>query len=829
MKKIQKKVLSVLLGLIIISSNITPTITYAGTEDLSGTEITSETPEEPPGEEEITLHEFFDYAGFGVPELILKYGEDFETAVPDFDGISNIKWDSFIFSDPSEVDNTKTTVLIKGWMGENPFNEVTSTEEIFLKPWDNTITEFNFQNLGYYWITYTFKNSEDGILLEQNAIVSVKDEVPPTLQYDTNEHGYLEPLNITVGSEMTDEEIAEHINLQIQDNRLGILSLDGVIDTSSIRDAENKFTIEGFYNISIPSEAWTTSFKTAHPYETGEIAPVNLLIHVQKENTAPEITGKDIKIKLGEAYENPIALHEIAATDFEDGIITNDVEIQSDYRSVLFLDGDNKTTKPGIYMVKFEITDSEGKTSELLSKVTVYKDVEIEGDDVYLSVESDYSYSMHNITGIDAFGNETTPYIYDSPIGEGPVKTTPGVYSIFFAVLDEDGIPFVKEFKIYITNDAPIIFAQGVILNVGEEYSYNLHSVSVMDNEEPTSNLAIRYETVLPEGLLQPSDIGTYPVRIYVKDSYGEESYVDVDVTVKPNDLLKPIIKAKPLEMYLGDTYQAKSHLISVTDKNGKDITNKAVVINFSVPNGVLEKKHVGTSNVEIQVVDDFGVTNTLTTKLTVFDTNVGIPPDAPEGPNPSVPPGPIIPIPPITEPNNPNPVNPEIPGGPLNPIEPGKMEKSPPTILGKDITLWTGDIYTRDMHQILAKDRNGAVLVFKITDTDMITGQNNEAIQEGLFYLMVTATDSEGLTTLKQFNIRVVDKDKQVVVDGEKGYYNDEGVFIPESSFIVDSQIEEIHQYGVNFDINTLFSIGLMLTVVGVVIFLGKREKVRM
>lgn len=78
-------------------------------------------------------------------------------------------------------------------------------------------------------------------------------------------------------------------------------------------------------------------------------------------NFAPVIKANDLRILVNEKYD---PLNGVTASDTEDGNITNNIKVVSNNVNI---------NKEGVYEVKYQITDSYGKTVTKVIKVTVYK------------------------------------------------------------------------------------------------------------------------------------------------------------------------------------------------------------------------------------------------------------------------------------------------------------------------------------------------------------------------------------------------------------------------------------------------------------------------
>ena len=97
---------------------------------------------------------------------------------------------------------------------------------------------------------------------------------------------------------------------------------------------------------------------------SNEVATKTIYVTV-KENTAPEISAKDIELEENTEYDPK---KDVKATDKEDGDITNNIKVKENTVN---------TKTPGTYKVVYEVKDSLGKITTKEIKVTVKKKEEI--------------------------------------------------------------------------------------------------------------------------------------------------------------------------------------------------------------------------------------------------------------------------------------------------------------------------------------------------------------------------------------------------------------------------------------------------------------------
>ena len=84
------------------------------------------------------------------------------------------------------------------------------------------------------------------------------------------------------------------------------------------------------------------------------------------KNEAPVIEGQDANLFVGDKWDK--SLHNLKATDKEDGDLTKNIKIKDNQ---IPLNDQFEVTKPGTYPVTFEVSDNNGKKAEKKLNVLV--------------------------------------------------------------------------------------------------------------------------------------------------------------------------------------------------------------------------------------------------------------------------------------------------------------------------------------------------------------------------------------------------------------------------------------------------------------------------
>ena len=249
------------------------------------------------------------------------------------------------------------------------------------------------------------------------------------------------------------------------------------------------------------------------------------------------------------------------------------------------------------------------------------------------------------------------------------------------------------------TDEAPVITCKDELkVTVGDKLSLTDLNLAVKDKEDGDLTDKAQIDT----SKVDTSKIGEYEIKITVEDSKGNKAEKVVKVIVQQKDDSAPVIKSKDeLTLTVGDKLSIADLDLAVNDREDGDLTDKAQVDLSKV-----DTSKAGIYQITITVKDSFGNETTKTVKVTVKEKVV----------------------------------KPEV--------------NEAPTITADDLTLYTGDEFSKDMLNIKAKDREDGDL----TDKVEISGKVDTS-KVGEYELTLTVKDSKGAKAEKKVVVTVKEK----------------------------------------------------------------------
>lgn len=515
-----------------------------------------------------------------------------------------------------------------------------------------------------------------------------------------------------------------------------------------------------------PNKPSTPNKPEQKPEQKPEVKP--------EENTAPVITGNALEINgLGSAFD--ISMLQLKATDKEDGDLTSKIVIEENTVD---------TSKAGEYKVVASVTDSKGLKTTVAIKVVVKEikdDTTIEGGlinnapiiyghDITIDQYSQFDISMLEIRCED---KEDGNLDYEVIKNDVNVQVA-GVYDFTVKVTDSQGASSMKTFKVTVLekkkpNTAPVITITNKQVNlvVGDTWNLGLHGVTATDKEDG------EITDIKVNGTIDTSKAGTQFVEIEVVDSEGLVTKETLTVIV--NEVMVDINSAPTMEvahetvtLVKGDKWSIDLHGVTATDKEDGNLEVKV--------EGAVDTNTVGTYKIIVTAVDSQGAKVARQLTVVVNDKKNSVP---------------VIMAQDITI-NKGQKYDVALHNATATDAEDGnltskitytttvdttrvgkyqttfKVQDSQgveasitvnvevlavnPTLTCKDqVEINQGDNYSNDLIGATAKDANG----IDISSSIKFSGDVNPSVA-GTYYVDVTATDADGLTTTKQVTVLV-------------------------------------------------------------------------
>ncbi|MGX7420477.1 immunoglobulin-like domain-containing protein [Carnobacterium gallinarum] len=222
--------------------------------------------------------------------------------------------------------------------------------------------------------------------------------------------------------------------------------LDGVKATDKEDGDLTKFIKVTSYNVDTdtPGE-YEVSYEVAD--SKGAIGRATANITVIKRNELPVITAPDRTIRVGSEFK---PLEGVTAYDKEDGFLRN-IRVEFDNVDV---------TTPGEYIVRYEVTDSDGGVGKATAKITVIYANElpvITAPDRIIEVGSEFK----PLEGVTAYDKEDGVLTNTQVISDNVNPDVPGVYEVRYQVVDSDNGIGTATAKITVVKgelEMPVIF-----------------------------------------------------------------------------------------------------------------------------------------------------------------------------------------------------------------------------------------------------------------------------------------------------------------------------------------------------------------------------------
>ncbi len=326
-----------------------------------------------------------------------------------------------------------------------------------------------------------------------------------------------------------------------------------------------------------------------------------------KYNNPPIIQAENQVYQLGsitqEQWSEELRNQLASANDVEDGNITNHIQITLD---------ETNTALPGVYRVKYEVTDRFGKKGEKLITVEIrYNQApQIEADNIMI-----YEDEFTNAVLTERLKRHASAHDFEDGDLSSQVQIiannvdthTPGNYEVTYQVTDSQGAVGTKTIDVTVLeNYQPILqlhvsnkrFIEGEYTQSEWEEQLRMAGVSAHDREDHdlTDQIQIISDNT------DPQKRGDYEVVYTVSDRFGKSATKTAKVTVEPNEA--PIIYANDKYFTTSDMITDKILLKNVyaSDDHDTDINKHITVKSHNIVSG-----KAGVYEVTYEAVDSLG------------------------------------------------------------------------------------------------------------------------------------------------------------------------------------------------------------------------------
>lgn len=340
-----------------------------------------------------------------------------------------------------------------------------------------------------------------------------------------------------------------------------------------------------------------------------------------KFNNPPVIKAKNYQF-----YEDEITkqdwltkfqMKDVSASDVEDGVITEDIQVISD---------NVDPTIPGIYNVVYTVVDQYGKTDTEKATVTIkynYAPLITAPDKKYMQGEfTPDEWKDHVMDDVEAIDVEDGDITRKVKVIEDDVEIdTVGFYRVKYEVVDAYGKKHTKSIQVEVVlNIPPIIQAKNKSFYENEltEVEWDeeiLKEVTAFDSEDGDISQLL----IIKDDTVNVTKAGSYEVTYSISDSGGKTTDKTIDVTIKTNHEPKLEIIAENKRFVEGQytvnewINQIRLENVSASDIEDTDITDDIVIIEDTVKTD----KH-GIYEVTYKVTDKYGKSTEKKIKVTV-------------------------------------------------------------------------------------------------------------------------------------------------------------------------------------------------------------------
>ena len=291
-----------------------------------------------------------------------------------------------------------------------------------------------------------------------------------------------------------------------------------------------------------------------------------------------------------------------AGDSYTDAIPTASDNIDGDLTSGIVTTGSVDPTTPGIYEVKYNVSDATGNEAiEVIRTVTVLDvtpPVITLNASTTLTISAGDSYTDAIPTASDNIDGDLTSSI----VTTGSVDPTiPGTYGVKYNVSDAAGNDAIEVIRTVTVLDVtpPVITLNGstrLTISVGDSYTDAIPTASDNIDGDLTSS-------IVTTGSVDPNTPGIYTVKYNVSDAAGNNANEVVrTVNVIAPDVRPPITRLKdenPINLNLNETYT--EYGATSYDERYGDVTNDIVIT------GSVDTTTPGIYEIKYNVADPLG------------------------------------------------------------------------------------------------------------------------------------------------------------------------------------------------------------------------------
>lgn len=258
---------------------------------------------------------------------------------------------------------------------------------------------------------------------------------------------------------------------------------------------------------------------------------------------APVITANNATINVNHSFNN--SMIDAQAT-------VNGQPVQTT------ITGNVNTKVPGTYDLTITATNSQGKSSSKVVKVTV-DDVAptLVANNYTMQVGQNFNVKDLNITATSAEGQNLAGQV---KVVSGSVNTNkPGVYTLTLSVTDNYGETSTTTIKVTVkASTLSISNLQPIVIYAGQSIPMNKFD-GTANQPDCTYKIIGNYNT---------NEVGTYNVELQATDSYGTTATTPLEIIVKEVPMAAPTVTAQNVTITQGQSFSNSMLNASANESN---------------------------------------------------------------------------------------------------------------------------------------------------------------------------------------------------------------------------------------------------------------------